>query len=570
MGIINEFNKVVRNNRANVALESEVDGVLTYGELGNLSDCIANKLWDVNGGIIAIYMEKSFNLIISIIGVLKSENAYLPLDISFPKERIEYMLEDANVSKILCSKRTADMFGNDNRLIIVDEIVSSVVAVRDSKERLNDLAYIIYTSGSTGTPKGVEIEHSAILNTIKWRIDYYGLTTEDKVLQIPSISFDSSVEDIFSTLLSGGTLVLFPEDKRLDVRYLAKQIKERKVTHILTVPSFYSILAEVLDEDTKLRFIVIAGEAFTSELVKKHYARFNNVVLYNEYGPTENSVCSTVHRLNAEEDAIYIGKAINNVEYIIYGKDEWGVGELWLTGKGLARGYHNDEEQTQKSFVYKDGKRYYKTGDYVKLSANGLLQFWGRKDQQIKINGMRFDLNEIDTHMQQYRDIVDSKTVLNERRDIITFFIASRVLEKEEIKKYLSEKIPKQFLPKKYYQISEFLRLPNGKVDIHSMLVCEQRNGGEVNKTKNRTEEKTIYPVICNIINKEFGANLTELDYELDLKESGVLSSISFIKLLVELETRFEFEFEFDMLNDTKKITIMSLGDFIHSITRTV
>lgn len=563
MGLIGELNKVIINNKDNIALESDIEGLLTYGELGQFSDSLANNLKEEKEKVIAVYMEKSFDLVITIIGILKSGNAYLPLDISYPKERIQNMIEDAEVSKIICSKKTSSMFEGDERVLVVNNIASidteDNTEERKQKESEKNLAYVIYTSGSTGIPKGVEIEHDAILNTVKWRIRYYNLSPKDKVLQLPSISFDSSVEDIFSTLLSGGTLVLFPEDKKLDIKYLARQIKDKEITHILTVPSFYNVLLEALQEDIKLRFVVIAGEQFTYELVKKHYERLKNVALYNEYGPTENSVCSMVHKLSVDEKVIYIGKPIDNVEYIIFNQDEEKIGELWLTGNGLARGYCNDEKQTAKSFIFKDGKKYYKMGDYVKESDNRLLQFCGRRDQQIKINGIRFDLNEIDNIIQKNNIIIDSKTVINEENDIITFFIGRIEIKEEEVKKELIKTIPKQFMPKKYYQVKEFLRLPNGKIDIYSMINTVSKEQEKLSLDN----DDTIYFEISSAINKEFNARLTKEDYNLDLKQSGILSSIEFIKLLVILEEFFKIEFDFMMLEDIKKISVRTLGDII-------
>ncbi|MCR5837206.1 MAG: non-ribosomal peptide synthetase [Lachnospiraceae bacterium] len=568
------FNVIAKSNYENVALESDDEGKMTYEELNKLSDNVAANLNDVKNGVIAVYVEKSFNMIISIMGILKSGNAYLPLDITYPQDRIEYMISDANVAKIICSSKTRDQLKHSEKIVLIDELLTeSAETINDTSEDAinnasdSDLAYILYTSGSTGKPKGVEIEHNSIMNTIQWRIKYYGLSSEDKVLQIPSISFDSSVEDIFSTLLSGGTLVMYSEDKKLDVKYLAKQIKEKSVTHFLTVPSFYTVLLEALSDDTQMRFVVIAGESFTSELVKKHYKKLESVGLYNEYGPTENSVCSTVYRLNSDEDNVYIGNMIDNVDYIIDEKDEDGIGELWLTGKGLARGYHDDSQLTEERFVIKEGNRYYKTGDLVKESENGVLQFCGRKDQQIKLNGMRFDLNEIDNYIQKDSSIIDSKTAITDNKQIVTFLKSADIQNSDEIRSRLEDHIPKQFIPVKIYQVEEFLKLPNGKVDINRMI-DEQENivvNSAINfgETSDESNEDDIYAKIRELINSEFGSQLTEKDNEQDLMESGVLTSIRLIKLMVALEETFECEIDFDDFTNYKQVSIVKLGQLL-------
>ncbi|MCP4153642.1 MAG: amino acid adenylation domain-containing protein, partial [bacterium] len=171
----------------------------------------------------------------------------------------------------------------------------------------------IYTSGSTGKPKGVVVEHRSIVNTLCWRKDYYRYSPKDSIMQIPSFAFDSSVEDIFTTLISGSKLVLIKQTNVFDLQYLEKQIKENNVTHFLIIPNFYNtFLEEISGSLQKLKAVVVAGDGFTETFVKKHYEKLPNVELYNEYGPTENSVCTTVYQFSPDSTAVRIGKPIHN------------------------------------------------------------------------------------------------------------------------------------------------------------------------------------------------------------------------------------------------------------------
>lgn len=573
-----KFREIVNENYNSIALCSKEEKNMSYGELNEFSDNVAENLKTVQEPVIGICIERSFNMIIALLGILKSNKAYLPLDDSYPEDRLEYMLIDANVHTIICSDATIHLFKNYNiNILNIDKLKQ-----QDGKGILNNtiiknddlqIAYVLYTSGSTGKPHGVVVTHKSIMNTLLWRINYYEFSKNDKTLQIPSLSFDSSVEDIFCTLLSGGTLYLVTKTNLLNTKYLALLIKNENITNILCVPSFYSVLLPELSEESALRFVVVAGESLSTILMREHYNKFDNVTLYNEYGPTENSVCSTVFECKKDSDCVLIGKPINNVTYLIYNDEvdnDNNYGELLLGGKGLAEGYYNDSKYTEEKFIYINNNRYYRTGDYVELITSGDLKFCGRMDQQIKLNGIRFDLFEIDQILNS-KGIKDAYTLLvcndDNTKHIITFINENNAVN-FNILDLLSRNIPKQFVPERIIKIREFNYLPNGKLDYNYLKNFYRLNYNDnlIDSSINDTKENSLLKIILNILSKYLKRNILGDEYDIDIREVG-LNSLDFIRFLVDIEDEFDFEFAYDEIDKLKKVSVNAFVDFIYNKT---
>ncbi|MCP4152008.1 MAG: amino acid adenylation domain-containing protein, partial [bacterium] len=354
---------------------------LTYRELSDKTHRLAGFLKSKGaelGKIVAIMVERSIEMIIGMLGILEAGGAYLPIDPLSPADRINYMLADSHTKILLCGVgKTLEQGQNTEKwskkgikIIAISELTKEKGQETGEKYRRREpcvdpsprqssstLAYIIYTSGTTGKPKGVMIEHRSIVNTLTWRKKYYKFGEKEIVLQMASYSFDSSVEDIFTALLSGSRLITVPHDKRLNLEYLEKTILREAVSHILLVPNLYqTILNEIPDSLKGLDFITVAGDGFTGKLVKNHFEKLEKVKLFNEYGPTENSVCSTVYEFTRDRDRILIGKPINNVSCLITDKNRQLVpvgvaGELSLSGASLSRGYLNNQELTAERFA---------------------------------------------------------------------------------------------------------------------------------------------------------------------------------------------------------------------------
>lgn len=527
------FEEQAEKTPNNIALVYE-NKKLTYRELNEKANSLARILRKKEvkpESLIGIMIERSLEMIIGIIGILKSGGAYIPIDPDYPRDRIEYMLEDSRANILLTRGALSEGLEYSGEIINIEEpLVYS--EDKENIERVNkssDLAYIIYTSGSTGKPKGVLIEHKAIVNTLSWRIKYYGFNEEDAVLQIPSFSFDSSVEDIFSPLITGGKLVLIPQDERLNLEYLRRTIKNNRVTHFLIVPSLYKSFLEEIHEDLReIKTITVAGESFTNTLVEEHFKKLSNVRLFNEYGPTENSVCSTAYEFNKDNSNIVIGRAIDNTKCYILNKHN-GVqpigipGELCVSGAGLARGYLNKQNLTEEKFVenpFVKGKRMYRTGDVARWLPGGNIEFLGRIDHQVKIRGYRIELKEIENVLLKHGKIKDSIVWVWEKEDkdkyLCGYIVKNNELTNKEIKEYLKKELPEYMIPTYFMDLESIPLTPNGKIDRKALPKPHNSIDKQIEyvQPSNKTEEELVciwQEVLC--ANKKIG--ITDNFYEL-------------------------------------------------------
>ncbi len=491
------FEKVAKNQPNKVALI--YDGKeMSYKELNEHANYLAKLLRDngiKNNDIVGIMTYRSFEMIIAQLAILKCGGAYLPIDPAYPEDRISYILEDSKCPLLL----TTSQIKTDNIKTPTFNIDLEKIGLEDENlENINkpqDLAYVIYTSGSTGRPKGVAIEHFGIVNTLLWRKEYYKFDDSFVTLQIPSFAFDSSVEDIFTSLISGSKLIILKQNNtNFNLPLISELIKKYQVNHMLIVPSFYNILLNELSEDLKNAHIfTVAGEGFSEELVKKHFDLLPNVRLVNEYGPTENSVCSTFYEFDKEHTKILIGKPITNCNCYVLNHDlklqPYGVkGELYVAGPGLSRGYIGREDLTKERFVknpfydksfdeiYSDDfvsprkNLMYKTGDICVQNEDGNLMFCERADFQIKYNGYRINLGEIESVLSRVSKTPNTACVLknaNTKAILVAYIESSEIgkIDLGHVKKELSKYLPHYMVPNEIYILSKFPSTPNGKID---------------------------------------------------------------------------------------------------------
>ena len=408
-----EFRRVVLEHSSQVALRCGGREV-SYGELDEQSDRLSRCLREGHGvgrgEVVGLYTGRSEWAVISMLGILKAGGSYVYLDPSYPSGRLEQITQDAGIRVLITDSTTMFSAGFYSGGLVAADIevpLQGGGALEDINEP-GDSAYIIYTSGSTGRPKGVAVSHGALLNTQAWRRSYYGFDSSWRSLQVASYSFDSSVNDIYSMLLSGGSLLLLDEQERMDSRRISLAVSQEGVTHFNMVPGLYrSILEELPPTGHGLKLITLAGERLGRELLEAHFKKYGHLAVINEYGPTENAICSTALRVEGMEGFRgdpTIGRPIWNTR--VYVLDDAlrpvaaGVkGELYLSGPGLALGYRNNEEQTKKHFTdhpYRAGERLYRTGDVVRWTEEGELEYLGRRDEQVKIRGYRVELSEIE------------------------------------------------------------------------------------------------------------------------------------------------------------------------------
>lgn len=453
---------------------------ITYNELNEKALALGHHLTSIGFreySVIAISLDRSPNIIVAMLGIMYSNCSYLPLDPSWPVERISSVLEQASASLLITSFNCPISRCSPIPTIFIEHIATlKSINTSINLPSPDAVAYIIYTSGSTGEPKGVKISHKAITNTLLWRRAYYNYNSLDVTLQIPSFFFDSSVEDIFTSLISGATLVMINSILLLDIKVLLEITYLHKVTNFLIVPSLYRELLPLIDSKRhSLRFITLAGESTGRGLLENHFKLLGNVPLYNEYGPTECSVCATVHHFLTEDEDNIIGLPIDNITVYILNRDlnvlPVGIaGELYLSGRGLSDGYHNDQKNTQRAFLKNpfDEGVIYKTGDIVRLTHSNKIEFIGRKDQQIKLRGLRIETGEIEYHICRYPGIEEARVVKrSDRESLRAFFMANYQVDVGLLRKFLSQCLPFYMLPEDMTQLVSFPRTNTGKIDLN-------------------------------------------------------------------------------------------------------
>ncbi|HLP58943.1 MAG TPA: amino acid adenylation domain-containing protein, partial [Candidatus Deferrimicrobium sp.] len=474
---------------------------LSYRQLNEQSNNIAGLLIEKGvlvDEVVGIKMERSIELIIGLLGILKSGCAYLPIDPELPQDRIDYMIKDSSAKNLLTAAECVFNFHHSSFILNG--------CPRRGLHHSNQLAYIIYTSGSTGKPKGVIIEHRSIVNTLCWRKNYYNFDCRDVVLQLPSFSFDSSVEDIFTPLISGSRLVLIKAQLRFDTGYLKKLIKMVGITHFLIVPSLYkTYLDEIPDSLMGMRSVTIAGEHFPGELIKRHFEKLAHVALYNEYGPTENSVCSTVYKFEPDTVRVLIGKPIDNTACFIL--DRYGLlvplgvpGELWVGGVGIASGYLNNPELTANRFnsSYGSNKTYinYRTGDLARWLPNGNIEFLGRIDYQVKIRGFRIELGEIESRLLKCPGIREAVVIDRQNSDgkkyLCAYLVSSIKISASQVRDILAGSLPAYMIPSFFIQVEKIPLTPIGKIDRGALESYDVDNNAkkEYAAPQNEIEQK--------------------------------------------------------------------------------
>lgn len=469
------------------------DTTLTYQELDVASTKVANHIIEEynieRNDIVGIELNRNEWMIVAILGVLKSGAAYVPINPSLPLERKTHIQEDTNI-KLLVTE-TSFMFDLDyfdGDVFAIDVEYDTLENTKPIEDRVSskDLAYVIYTSGSTGIPKGVMVEHKSFLSSILLRNDYY--LNLKSMLAITPFSFDASVGILWNSLTTGAEYHILDEDSIKNPSYVVNYIKENNVELLCSTPSFYSfVLKDSEFKNTSLKRVITGGESFSTTLVTKHFETHPNSKLFNEYGPTENTIWTTVKEIKEDYKRNVIGKPLNNNKIFLLNEDMELVplgakGEIFIGGENLAKGYLNSSELTSKRFIsnpFNEEEVLYRTGDFGKWTTNGEIEFIGRQDNQIKVRGFRVELGEIENQIQAKNDIEEVAVIAskdgNGQNELIAFLVSKKEQNLKDLKDFLQEKLPEYMVPAKYIQIEKFPLSINGKVD-KSKLNKEQGN----------------------------------------------------------------------------------------------
>ncbi|MER0465970.1 amino acid adenylation domain-containing protein, partial [Bacillus cabrialesii subsp. cabrialesii] len=464
------------------------DKTLTYQELDEWSNGIAHTLR--SRGVkpdtpVGIMMPRSFSMIAAILGVWKAGGCYVPIDPEYPSERKRYILSDSG-TKLLLTVNEADWRAAED---FEGEILTIQNAEAYDKSPLpqvssaHHLAYIIYTSGTTGRPKGVMVEHKGIANTLQWRRSAYAFNETDTILQLFSFSFDGFLTSMFTPLLSGAKAVLLHEEGAKDILAIKHQLSRHRITHMIIVPVLYRALLDVVQpEDVKtLRVVTLAGEAADRELIDRSMAICPHTELANEYGPTENSVATTIMRHMEKQTYVSIGQPIDGSQVLILNSNQQlqpiGVaGELCIAGTGLARGYVNLPELTERAFIqnpFKPETRMYRTGDAARWMADGTLEYLGRIDDQVKIRGYRVETKEIEAVIRSINGVQDAAVVAHEtvsgQTELSAYVVTKPELSTNTIRSALQNKLPVFMHPAFIEKLNSLPLSPNGKLDRRAL-----------------------------------------------------------------------------------------------------
>ncbi|WP_025715726.1 non-ribosomal peptide synthetase [Paenibacillus sp. 1-18] len=457
---------------------------LTYRQVNEQANQIARVLRSRNIGrdhVVGIMLLPSCVRVVSVMGVLKAGAAYLPIDPSYPVERIAYFVEDSQAQVLITERAlmdsiTTDLGGSDRILFIddrqaIDQYDTSNI---ESITRPEDMAYVIYTSGSTGKPKGVMIEHYSLSNFSNLATTF-NIKEGSRVLQFFSFSFDASVLETFLTLLAGGTLVI--EDRNILVEYgLGRWLREHMIHATVLPPSLLRTLP--YEPIPSLHTLIAGGEACTMDIIEK-WSEGRTFV--NAYGPTEGTVCATVAILDQDSSRITIGRPVVNTE--VYIVDEHhrmqpvGVpGELCISGPGLARGYLHRSELSREKFVpnpFREQQRMYKTGDLARWLPNGEIEYLGRIDDQVKVRGYRVELGEITQRLLEHESIRETcilpVTSVNGIVSLVAYYVSEECLATAMLRKFLSKELPDYMIPAHFVHLSAMPLTANGKIDTKGL-----------------------------------------------------------------------------------------------------
>lgn len=519
------FENIIQKKSQQIAILTENEQ-LTYEELEQKSNQLAHYLRFLGVGkkddiVVGICLERKTNLIISLLAVFKAGGAYIPLDPNYPQHRLEFMINDSELSILITQDSLCQKLPFHEAITVnLDEDKGKINQY--SQERLNtiiqphNLAYIIYTSGSTGQPKGVEIEHKNTIAFINWAMEFFSFQQLQGVLASTSICFDLSIFEIFVPLSVGGKVILVD-----NILHLPQSCHSEKITLINTVPSAIASICKINAIPSSVITVNLAGEALSNNIVQEVYKFEHIKQVYNLYGPSEDTTYSTVALIPKDfSDIPPIGKPISNTEVLLLDENlkpvtEGELGEIYLTGAGIARGYRHRDDLTAERFLvnpFSDIKaKMYKTGDIAVYLPDKQLKFVGRNDQLVKIRGFRVELGEIEATLEKYSSINKAVVILHKFSEEDSRLIAYFTLKNNSedniisiIKNYLIGKLPSHEIPSHFVILEDFPQTLNGKID-RKILPIPHR---EILATKNdlltlNTEEIKLIEMWKNSLNLE-------------------------------------------------------------------
>src|SRR5215213_814541 len=489
------FAAQVERTPAHIAVELQNES-LTYRELDHRANQLAGWLRarGIKPGVpVGIYLEHSLETIVALLGVLKAGGFYVPFDTAHPRARLDFMLTDTATPLVLTQERLREkLSGSDAEIVSIDSnwpaISRESVTVPITEATPDDLAYVIYTSGSTGEPKGVEIRHRSLVNYTWWAKEQY---VGDETLAFAlysSLAFDLTVTSIYTPLITGNRIVIYREDGGSSA--IEEILKDNKVGVLKLTPSHLALVKIRDNSSSRIRRLIVGGEQFETELANEVLRSFNgNLEIVNEYGPTEATVGCMIHRFNPEEDTqafVPVGRPAANAQIYVLDHNlnpvaENVLGDMYLAGDGLARGYLKRPTLTAEKFIdnpLTPGQRMYRTGDLARWLPQGIIEYAGRKDSQVKYHGHRIELNEIKRALNRHPQIRDSVIVIARDKTgndaMIAYYVSRQEIDSTELHAFLTDSIIEETIPNVFVHLRKLPLTINGKLNLRALPTLDE------------------------------------------------------------------------------------------------
>jgi amino acid adenylation domain-containing protein len=549
------FAEQASNTPAAVALVVG-DESLTYADLDRRANQVAHYLRTIGVGpevIVGLCVERSFEMIIGLLGILKAGGAYLPLDKSYPPEHIAYVLRDAGVSAVITSAQTDVLLAPHGVRTIKLDVDSEMIADQAKSAPISgatseNLVYLMYTSGSSGQPKGVGVVHYNISRLVR-NTNYVRITTNDVFLQLAPVTFDAATFEIWGALLNGAKLVLYPPDPMLDLLKVKTLIQRTGVSILwLTAGLFHRIVDGDVLLLAPIKQLLAGGDVISATHVKQVLERISGCRVINGYGPTEGttfSVCFPVPDSSSIETSVPIGRPVSNTTvYVLDSSFEpvpiGATGELYIGGAGLARGYFHRPEPTAESFLPNSfgarGSRLYRTGDMVRYCEEGLLEFVGRMDFQVKVRGYRIELEEIEAALLLDPCVGQAAAValpeaMGDKRLVAYVVGAGDVApDRKRLREHLSRRLPEYMIPSAFVILKALPLTANGKVDRKALPSPEWDAGRAALQTR-------VEDAVAEIWESTLGVSKVGIND--DFFDLGG-TSLALINIVMEMSKRFD------------------------------
>lgn len=563
--IVTLFRRQAEQNPDNTAVVY-LDKSYTYKDVDEISEKIGAYISSLGIGredVVSILIPRCEYMVTASVGVLKSGAAYQPLDPSYPRERLEFMMQDADAKLLIAGKDLLSLVPNyKGKVLLIEDIPSLPKCDKiGTNPKPEDLLIMLYTSGSTGTPKGCMLEHRNLVSFCNWYRNYYNLNSQSRVAAYASYGFDANMMDMYPALTTGAAIHIIDEAIRLDLVAIDKYFNENGITHSFMTTQVGRQFATEIDNST-ITELSVGGEKLVPLNPPKNHK------MINLYGPTESTVCITAFELDRLYERVPIGKALDNTKLYVVDKQGRRLppcvpGELWVAGHGVSRGYLNRPEQNEKAFIknpFTDEKGYervYRTGDIVRYLPDGNIDFVGRNDGQVKIRGFRIELSEVERIIREFEGIKDATVAAFDEpsggKFIAAYVVSDEKVDIQELNKFILANKPPYMVPAVTMQIDRIPLNQNQKVNKRALPKPEKKAQNSEPSAKPMTLlEKKIYPIIAKILGND---NFSVTD---NLLFAG-LNSLSVIKLAVELHK--EFGFEANVKQMMKECSVISIED---------